>query len=158
MHREAYNNEYCGKYNEGARLVSLLNWPLGHNTRSVADLPVIEIDETLETEEWFKTPVLENSQRAEIKSDFLRLAQKWREETGLFSSVARRTKHVAYQRILEMGSDAIPLILTELQERPDHWFWALHTLTGADPTPEEGNFYDAVAAWLQWGKERRYIK
>ena len=36
-----------------------------------------------------------------------------------------------------MGPTAIPIILQELDREVDHWFPALHVLTGVDPIPED---------------------
>lgn len=41
--------------------------------------------------------------------------------------------HPAYQRIIGLGPEVAPLLLRELERQPDHWFWALKALTGADP-------------------------
>jgi hypothetical protein len=46
-------------------------------------------------------------------------------------------QHPAYQKIIEMGARAIPLLLSELRERPDHRFIALHAVTGANPVQEQ---------------------
>jgi hypothetical protein len=58
-----------------------------------------------------------------------------------------------------MGPDAIPLILRELQRRPEHWFWALNAITREDPIDPEyaGNVRKMTQAWLEWGRERGYI-
>jgi hypothetical protein len=60
--------------------------------------------------------------------------------------------HEAYQRIIGMGPPAIPLILGEMQQRPDHWFMALHLLTGVDPAVGEETGAGATSAWLRWGR------
>ena len=57
-----------------------------------------------------------------------------------------------------MGREALPLILQELKERPDHWLVALNAITGEDPAPAEGTFNDAVDAWLAWGAEKGYLQ
>ena len=41
----------------------------------------------------------------------------------------------SYQRIIGLGSAVVPLLLRELERQPDHWFWALKAITGADPVP-----------------------
>ena len=66
--------------------------------------------------------------------------------------------HPAYQKIIGMGPRVIPLILAEIEHRPDHWFWALHSLTGVDPVPREsqGNLAKMAAAWLDWARTRGY--
>jgi len=45
--------------------------------------------------------------------------------------------HPAYRAIVGLGKPVIPLLLVELELEPDHWFIALHELTGAEPVPEE---------------------
>ena len=65
--------------------------------------------------------------------------------------------HPAYQRIIGMGSDAVPLILRELQKRRGHWFWALHFITGEDPTRAGDDVDQARDAWLAWGKSHGYL-
>ncbi len=65
----------------------------------------------------------------------------------------------SYQRIIGLGPNAIPLILRELHDEPDHWFWALAALTGENPTGQEaaGNVDGMREAWLQWGRQRGYL-
>jgi hypothetical protein len=57
-----------------------------------------------------------------------------------------------------MGERAVPLLLGELRQEPDDWFWALHAITRASPVPEEsrGNLRAMAAAWLQWGLQKGY--
>ena len=64
----------------------------------------------------------------------------------------------AYQKIIAMGEAAIPLLLAELEREPDHWFIALHAITGVDPVPKEscGRLKDMTTAWLRWGKEHGF--
>jgi hypothetical protein len=66
--------------------------------------------------------------------------------------------HQVYQRIIGMGPAAIPLILREMQWRPDHWFMALHLLTGVDPAAGEETRVGATRAWLRWGRSQGYIE
>jgi hypothetical protein len=80
--------------------------------------------------------------------------KRWKDETGHLSSVTRMIAHPSYLRIIGFGRDALPLILRELRERPDHWFVALNAITGEDPAPEGANFREAAAAWIKWGETR----
>ena len=66
--------------------------------------------------------------------------------------------HPAYQEIIGMGELAVPLILAELERDPDHWFWALKAITGADPVPEHcrGHLEEMAQAWLRWGRMQGY--
>jgi hypothetical protein len=90
---------------------------------------------------------------------FNELVDEWREGTRLSSSLTDTFLHPAYQRIIGMGREAIPLILGELQQRPAHWFWALSAITGEDPVaPEDaGRLGRMSEAWLEWGRQRGHI-
>ena len=88
---------------------------------------------------------------------FQELADQWRRETAHLSLAIKKVMHPAYQRIIGLGPNAVPLILRELQRRPGHWFWALKAITGDDPAQPEDTISQAAQAWLRWGKERRYI-
>lgn len=100
-------------------------------------------------------PLLEPS---DLEEDFLNLAKQWRQETGMMSLVAKMAMHPAYQRIIGMGQPVVPLILRELEREPDHWFWALQSITGANPVkPEQrGRLMQMAEAWVQWGKDCGY--
>jgi hypothetical protein len=91
-------------------------------------------------------------------AEFLRLAQQWREDTLVLSSVAKRAMHPSYQRIIGLGWGVVPLVLRELRDRPNHWFWALNALTGESPAKAANNFDEARFAWLQWGRDRGLIE
>jgi hypothetical protein len=91
-----------------------------------------------------------------LESMFATLAEQWRQETAMFSSISKKVKHPAYQKIIAMGDDAVPLILREMRARPAHWFNALKSITGTSPAGEREGFNvdQATAAWLKWGKQR----
>lgn len=92
-----------------------------------------------------------------LERTFAALVEQWRRETTHLSSIQRMVLHPAYQRIIGLGPDAIPLILREMQQRPDHWFWALQAIAREDPVPRGSTFKEATAAWLSWGHERGLI-
>lgn len=88
---------------------------------------------------------------------FRLLADKWRKERGVTSSVAAMSMCPSYQRIIGMGLKAVPMILHELKNErddPDHWFWALEMITGADPVPVDayGDTGQMAKAWLSWAE------
>jgi hypothetical protein len=62
----------------------------------------------------------------------------------------------AYQKIIGMGSAAVPSLLRELETDLDHWFWALMAIAEADPVPEaaRGDGEAMAQAWLKWAQER----
>ncbi|MGB8689563.1 MAG: hypothetical protein WCD53_19790 [Microcoleus sp.] len=56
------------------------------------------------------------------------------------------------------GRPVVPLILRDLEQKPDHWFWALRAITGDNPVKSEqrGRMKLMAQAWIQWGKENGY--
>jgi hypothetical protein len=90
---------------------------------------------------------------------FNKLAKKWKEETGLYSSIHKIVTHPLYIEIQNMGWKIVPFILKDLQREPEHWFVALQFITGVDPIPEKdyGNMKRMSKAWLKWGKEQNLI-
>lgn len=95
---------------------------------------------------------------AQIEKTFFELANQWRRETNHMSIMSDIILHPAYQRIIGMGLDVVPLILRELSKEPDHWFWALRSITGANPIkPEDkGRLKKMAEAWLDWGRQHGY--
>ena len=93
------------------------------------------------------------------QTEFKALVEQWRFEAGALSSTSRKAEHPAYQQIIAMGYDAVPLLLEELRQRPSHWFVALQAITGVNPVREEQTGYvDRMAeAWIRWGQGEGYI-
>jgi type I restriction enzyme M protein len=94
------------------------------------------------------------------KAVFTVLADQWKRETGMFSSMSKKIQHPAYQKIIALGESAVPLILHEMEERPGHWFAALEAITKTSPIPASArvDVSRATAAWLRWGKEHGYVE
>jgi hypothetical protein len=93
-----------------------------------------------------------------LEQRFDELVAIWKRERGPHSSSARLAEHPAYQQIIRMGPEVVPLLLREVERDPDHWFRALHALTGVNPVPAQcqGRVREMAAAWLLWGREQGY--
>lgn len=89
--------------------------------------------------------------RSRLSERFAALAEVWRQETLLESSLTRMAMHKAYQQIIGLGMPAVPLILKELEREPNYWFWALTSITGQDPAAGEDTLEGATERWLEWG-------
>ena len=114
-------------------------------------------------EEWLKNnpgkiEVVSDAQQQLIAKEFEILAEEWYDETCGCSFVAEKISHPAYQKIIDMGPVAVPLLLGELEKEVDDWFDALEAITGANPIKLEqrGRMKLMAEAWLQWGKEHGY--
>ncbi len=97
--------------------------------------------------------------RRPLASQFRDLAETWRLVTAFTSSLDEIVMNPAYQQIIGLGPEVIPLILHELRREPNQWFWALSALTGADPVnaTDRGDLDRMTEAWIEWGKTVRYF-
>ena len=95
----------------------------------------------------------------EAQAEFDRLAAEWKHETEHLSSSTAIVAHRAYQEIIGMGREAIPMILRDLEGTQAQWFSALRSIARESPIqPEDrGDIGAMAAAWLKWGKQRQYI-
>src|SRR5690348_930656 len=74
----------------------------------------------------------------ELEKQFNELAIKWKEETGLFSTVYQKIVHDLYFEIVALGKDIVPFILKDLENNgPSHWHTALKALTRENPVSDE---------------------
>lgn len=64
---------------------------------------------------------------------FTRLSEQWRKDSRFMSSVHQMVLLPSYQCIIGMGWPAVPFILNDLKNNPQHWFWALRAITDIDP-------------------------
>jgi hypothetical protein len=94
-----------------------------------------------------------------LESEFSRLAAEWRDDVAEVSSYSEMVSHPAYLRIIALGEAAVPLLLRELRREPNHWFVALHVLTGVDPVRPESRarLYDMAHDWIVWGQRHQYL-
>jgi hypothetical protein len=108
-------------------------------------------------------PALET--RSQIQNDpdlecrFRELVIRWQAEVAPLSSTTARVQHHSYREIITLGPAVVPLLLRELEQRPNHWFAALRSLTGADPVApsDRGKIGPMTEAWIKWGKEHGYL-
>lgn len=99
-----------------------------------------------------------NAQAKVRQGEFEQLAEEWRRARPRGGSLADIVAVEAYQRVIGMGKDAIPLIVRSLVTRPDHWFWALHCITGQNPVRKEheGRLVQMAQDWIDWARTEGY--
>ncbi|MGI9104707.1 MAG: hypothetical protein ACR2G4_00505 [Pyrinomonadaceae bacterium] len=97
-----------------------------------------------------------------LEEEFGALVDQWRAETMHLSSTTEKAMNLAYQQIIGMGKEVLPLILRELQYRGGHWFWALSVITRGRENPvrpeDRGNVRRMAQAWLEWGRLKGYLQ
>ena len=93
-----------------------------------------------------------------LEQVFRSYVETWHRQTRHLSSVSKMVSNPAYKAIIEMGESAVPLLLLELRNKPDHWLVALNHITGEDPAEPQSTFPQAVDAWLAWGRKKGYMQ
>ena len=91
--------------------------------------------------------------RASLREQFDALADEWIAATRLSSSVVETCMHPAYQQIIGLGPDVLPLVLEDVVAGEFHWGWALRALTGHDAAAGAATLSEARDAWIRWGRD-----
>jgi len=101
-----------------------------------------------------------SSRRNPRRERFRSLAQQWRSETQWLSSTRDIAMNPAYQAIIGMGADALPMILEDLRQNSGHWYWALKAISNEDPVVprDRGSIKKMKGAWLQWGETKGLVR
>jgi hypothetical protein len=92
-----------------------------------------------------------------IEQIFDALSAQWLRETSIESDPERIIFHPSYQRIIGLGPQVLPFILSDLKKYHHHWFWALTALTGEDPAEDQVTVGGAAEAWLAWGRSHGLV-
>lgn len=90
---------------------------------------------------------------------FYNLAEKWKEETLITSSVNEIESNPSYLEIIKMGKKVLPYIFQDLKSDHAFWFHALEEITGCNPIKYNHRGYIDLMAedWLKWGEVHGYI-
>ena len=92
------------------------------------------------------------------EAEFDALVRIWMRDTRLHSSLSKKFMHPAYQSIMAMGRDALPLIFKQLKNAPGHWFYALRFIAQKDVAESAKGFEEARTMWLVWGAKHHYTE
>ncbi len=91
------------------------------------------------------------------ENKFWELVRNWEYQTRFQSSATAILSHPALSEIIQMGPEAIPLILKALK---DNWFlsFALHKITNEWPVKDEyaGNGEKIIECWQKWARKHGY--
>jgi hypothetical protein len=87
-----------------------------------------------------------------IRNSFQRYYQQWKKETRFLSSSNAMFENENYQEIIKLGWAAVPHIINQLREKPDHLLWALQIITKVCPVKKEhiGHLDDMTADYIEW--------
>ena len=89
-----------------------------------------------------------------VEERLRRLEAQWKADTQFISDAKRIVEHPAFQEIISLGNEVVPILLHDLDSQPSLWVWALPEITGENPVPaiDAGNIRKMTDAWLKWGR------
>ena len=70
------------------------------------------------------------------RAEFYTHYKRWRESTMLYQNMDKILDSSLYQAIINMGKQAVPYILEQIQERPDMVVFALRKILGFTVIPK----------------------
>ncbi len=88
----------------------------------------------------------------QVRQAFMQLSLEWSSHAAVSPDPMSMFMHPSYQRIIGLGPQVLPHILAALDERLDHWFWALTAIVGEDVAQGAGTLQEAADRWLEWGR------
>lgn len=103
---------------------------------------------------------MNTDQLTELETQFMILAEKWKDDTGLYSTMGKKVVNDTYLDIIGLGREIVPFILKDIQNGGTaHWHSALKALTKENPVPEEDLHKNKKIkqAWLNWGTNNKLI-
>jgi len=72
--------------------------------------------------------LLDNMEQPDDCELFGRYLAEWQRDTRFLSSVSAITAHPAFTGIVNMGGNAVPFILKEIERKPSNLVWALNII------------------------------
>lgn len=93
-----------------------------------------------------------------LRAKFEDLVLEWNKTRPMLSSRLEDHYRVpAYQELICLGMPVVPLIMEQLEQKPDWWFWALRAITNVDPAKPEhaGMLHEISKDWQEWWKDNQ---
>lgn len=72
----------------------------------------------------------------------------WRKQTKFLSSVNQIKQNQAFRKIVDMGGNAVPYILKEIEREPSQLVWALNEIFHKK-TGEKNSITEACKLWIK---------
>ena len=111
-----------------------------------------------ETEKGWR--LIKNSSISSLEKQFKDLAEKWKDETGIYSTSQQKVYNKHYLTIISLGESVLPFILKDMKDGGTwHWHTALSVIADINILPQEdmSNPKKIKAAWIKWGGNKNII-
>ncbi len=89
---------------------------------------------------------------------FFGLYNSWLNKTRFISDVDEIINDSSFLKIVEMGAEAIPFILNQLEKKPSKLVWALNKITNSKISNTSLSIDQASKLWVEWGQKRKLLK
>jgi hypothetical protein len=85
---------------------------------------------------------------------FYSLLNIWRSDTAFFSDPDLIVAHPAFQALVELAGDIVPLAIEDLRARPSNLVWVLDDAIGEVEYPRDiiGDLVAMSNAWIDWAE------
>lgn len=102
---------------------------------------------------------LRNRYQESLEDHFENLKSIWLDEIKLSSNIFITLQHPAHIKIVELGYDVLPLMLKDLKENKNHWFYTLSLISEDNPVKSEnlGNMDNMIDDWMEWGASKNLV-
>jgi len=105
------------------------------------------------------TEILESIHHQLEVAQFETYYKQWKAETAFESNGRKIIENTYYQKMINMGKAAIPLILEKYVQANDHWSYASRRITGIslNESTNYGNLEAIRMDWIEWGVKNNLI-
>ena len=91
--------------------------------------------------------LINTMRESDDKALFTKYLEEWQCDTRFLSSVATITEHPSFLRIVNMGGNAVPYIVEEIERKPSNLVWALNAIFHKK-IGEGSSVTDACRQWI----------
>ena len=90
--------------------------------------------------------LIDTMEGSDDRDMFDKYLEKWQHDTRFLSSVKTITEHPSFRSIVNMGGNAVPFIVEEIERKPSNLVWALNAIFHR----KIGNGETVTEACKQW--------
>ena len=72
--------------------------------------------------------LMDTMEEGDDRQLFSKYHDEWQHDTKFLSSVSAITAHPAFSQIVNMGGNAVPFIIEEIERKPSNLVWALNAI------------------------------
>ncbi len=91
------------------------------------------------------------------QSKFFKNLNEWKKQILFSSDVQKITTNQNFEALVNMGVNAIPFILQEINDSPSNLVWVLNKITKSKISERPISIDQACTLWIKWGRKHNLI-